>query len=424
MARYSITKTLVNETNEPGIYREAKLPGFVLRIRPSGKKFYAVMRKVRGSQTNVTITIGFVQTISAEEARIKARDIIAQMSSGINPNETSKKERDAKDRALAKQSEIQRVATITLGKVAGDYLSKRPLKDNTRYIYQLLVNRYLADWLDKPITEISKDMVAKKHAELSEHKAQANYIMRILRAFLSYAAVAYEDADGKPIITENPVCRLSLTKSWHRVSRRQSVIKSYQLKNWYSAVVGLEEQAVADYLLTLLLTGLRKNEAALLKWPDVDFKGKTLLVRDTKNREDHMLPLSPFLYRLLLRRWDARGDHKFVFYMDNAKRRVYDCRAQLQQVENIAEVSFMLHDLRRTFLTIAEELDTPHYALKRLANHKTANDVTAGYIVADVERLRQPMDRINAQILLRCGVKQSAAHSKQPRGIRITAMGE
>ena len=55
---------------------------------------------------------------------------------------------------------------------------------------------------------------------------------------------------------------------------------------------------------------------------------------------------------------------------------------------------FTLHDLRRTFITIAESLDIPGYALKRLMNHKDPNDVTAGYIVSDVERLRGPMQRI------------------------------
>lgn len=50
---------------------------------------------------------------------------------------------------------------------------------------------------------------------------------------------------------------------------------------------------------------------------------------------------------------------------------------------------------------IAESLDIPAYALKRLLNHKMNNDVTAGYIVADVERLRKPMQIITDH-LLRC----------------------
>jgi integrase len=57
-------------------------------------------------------------------------------------------------------------------------------------------------------------------------------------------------------------------------------------------------------------------------------------------------------------------------------------------------VPFTLHDLRRTFATIADSLDLSAYALKRLLNHKMGNDVTAGYIMRDVERLRKPMQQI------------------------------
>ena len=62
-----------------------------------------------------------------------------------------------------------------------------------------------------------------------------------------------------------------------------------------------------------------------------------------------------------------------------------------------------LHDLRRTFATIAEGLDLPAYALKRLLNHKMTNDVTAGYIMRDVELLRKPMQRITDFLLKQMG---------------------
>ncbi|CDZ77228.1 hypothetical protein BN59_03649 [Legionella massiliensis] len=64
------------------------------------------------------------------------------------------------------------------------------------------------------------------------------------------------------------------------------------------------------------------------------------------------------------------------------------------KVVELSGVSFTVHDLRRTFATTAESLDLPAYALKRLLNHKMTNDVTAGYIMRDVERLRTPMQRI------------------------------
>ncbi len=64
--------------------------------------------------------------------------------------------------------------------------------------------------------------------------------------------------------------------------------------------------------------------------------------------------------------------------------------------------------MRRTFITIAESLDIPAYALKRLMNHKMSNDVTAGYIIVDVERLRKPMQFVTDYVLKGMGVIKSA----------------
>ncbi|STX50744.1 phage related integrase [Legionella busanensis] len=69
------------------------------------------------------------------------------------------------------------------------------------------------------------------------------------------------------------------------------------------------------------------------------------------------------------------------------------------KVAELSGIPFTIHDLRRTFATIAESLDLPAYALKRLLNHKMTNDVTAGYIMRDVERLRKPMQRITDHLI-------------------------
>lgn len=71
----------------------------------------------------------------------------------------------------------------------------------------------------------------------------------------------------------------------------------------------------------------------------------------------------------------------------------------MQKVIQLSGVSFTLHDLRRTFITIAESIDISAYALKWLVNHKMTNDVTAGYIISDVECLQKPMQQITSQLL-------------------------
>ena len=70
-----------------------------------------------------------------------------------------------------------------------------------------------------------------------------------------------------------------------------------------------------------------------------------------------------------------------------------------QSLDLMCGIDFTLHDLRRTFITIAESLDIPAYSLKRLLNHRGDTDVTSGYIIHNAERLRGPTDRIAAKIL-------------------------
>jgi hypothetical protein len=53
---------------------------------------------------------------------------------------------------------------------------------------------------------------------------------------------------------------------------------------------------------------------------------------------------------------------------------------------------------------VAESLDVPSYALKRLLNHGD-NDVTAGYLVIDTERLRRPMEAIERCLMTAMGIE-------------------
>lgn len=150
-------------------------------------------------------------------------------------------------------------------------------------------------------------------------------------------------------------------------------------------------EMMKDYFLLILFTGFRRQEAASLKWSDVDLKAKTMTIEDTKNRERHTIPLSNFLEKLLLRRKQATGNSLYVFPADSSTGYLYEPRKAMLKVAELSDVPFTIHDLRRTFITIAESLGIPVYALKRLLNHKMKSDVTAGYVIMDVERLRKPL---------------------------------
>lgn len=231
--------------------------------------------------------------------------------------------------------------------------------------------------------------------------------MRILHALFNFAAGQYEDSQGRSLVPENPVKPLSQTRAWYRIERRQTFIKSHELAPCYQALDQLQNKTLRNYLLLIMLTGLRRQEAASLKWNQVDLTGKTLTVLDTKNHDPHTLPLSGYLYELLKFR-KQQQTKEYVFPGTGAAGHIVEPRKQMAKVTQLTDIQFTVHDLRRTFITIAESLDIPAYALKRLLNHRMTNDVTAGYIVADVERLRKPMQLITDYILKCMGVVKSA----------------
>ena len=128
-----------------------------------------------------------------------------------------------------------------------------------------------------------------------------------------------------------------------------------------------------------------------------------------KNGIEYRLPLSDFLHELFSRRFAERTDSDFVIPGYRKKGRYYRCYQTLRNLREQSGCDFIIHDLRRSFLTMAERLDTPHYALKKLAGHSMRGDITAGYLVIDVERLREPMQKITDRFVELMELKTESA---------------
>lgn len=401
-----ITKSIVDKLSTPEAitpgqtvqkrYYDDNLKGFGVRITSGGTKAFFVEKTIK--QKLRRITLGRYPALTVEMARKEAQKLLGQIATGLDPL--------AEKRASVMQA-------VTLKEVFQDYLkARKSLKPKTLYDYNRVLNIAFAQWQNKPLLSITKDKAAKHHALLgTEHgEAYANLAMRVLRALFNFAAGQYEDAQGKSLITENPVKRLSQTRAWYRVERRQTFIKNHELSAWYSGVQKLANTTLRDYLLLLLLTGLRRQEAATLRWEQIDLKAGTLIITNTKNHELHTLPLSDYLYTLLsIRKQNAVND--YVFPGSGTGGYLIEPRKQMGKVTESSGVHFTIHDLRRTFITAAESLDIPAYALKRLMNHKMQGDVTAGYIVTDVERLRKPMQQITDHFLKAFGAQNLSVSS-------------
>lgn len=345
--------------------------------------------------------------------------VMVRIKSG--PGLVSRIENRIKQTSFAKRQVSKKKSRgKTLRTVLRDYLESKPeLRQSSVRIYNALVAHHLSDWIDLPLSSISSAMIEKKHSDIGTHsteasKLQANMVMRIMRMLFNFALRRYHEKNGRPLLRNNPVDVLTQNKRWYRATVRQGMIPDSKLTRWYSALKTVRSETVRDYLLFVLLTGFRRAEAASLRWSDIDFEAKTVAIdgERTKNHRAHVLPLSSFLTRLLKRRF-ATSKSDFVFPGRRAGITHFD--ATLQKLREQSNCHFTIHDLRRTFLTKAESLGIPHYALKKLANHSVKNDTTFGYLVIDVERLRQPMEKITNNFLKLMG------HEEAPSKIRKNA---
>lgn len=394
----SITKEFAAKKLEPGIYRDDKDLGFCLKVTPAGRKVFQVRKRLKGEEQKTTVTIGVHGEITATVARARAQKIIQQMAGGINPNEVEKaKKREAEEKKRAKLLEKQ-AKEITVGRVLADYLDTRDLKPGTKYNYRCVVEAYLSDWMTVSLTDIDRDLVLNRYQKIAEENGvgAANNTMRVLRALFAYAEHRYE-VDKKAVVTENPVTYLSKLRAWQKLPRRQTVLTVHQLKPWYKGVMTLDDPTHQDFFVFLLFTGLRKGEAMALKWPDVDLDGATVLIRDTKNRRPHMLPLSDFLLEMLKRR--GKSPTSDYVFPGKLKGRMAEPKTLVEEMRTASGITFIPHDLRRTFATVAESLDLSWKTVKSLLNHKMDDDVTAGYVISEAERLRSAMQRVTDTLL-------------------------
>ena len=155
------------------------------------------------------------------------------------------------------------------------------------------------------------------------------------------------------------------------------------------------------------------NRRERKRWPTLGKSPKTRTpwrsaLPDTKNREPHTLPLSDYLAELLERSKKATVKGCPIVFADSQKRPLSNLRYAQATITEASGVSFCVHDLRRTFATVAESLDLSAYTVKKLLNHSTKAGVTGGYLVLDTERLRKPMQAITDHILRFGGLRGGA----------------
>jgi len=357
------------------IYYDTDVAKLACRVSSSGSKTYLVIKRFSGKVKS--ITLGKTVDIPVKKAQDLARIELASLAQGIDPVAVRRK---------------QEARNISLAACLEKYLASRTLKERTIADYRYKVNHDLSDLANKPVSGITETVVLNEQKRLTQTgTAVANAAMRVLRAVLNYA-------QAMDMIDENPVVILNKTRVWHKNKRRTRIITAEQLQPWHEAVLTLPNQKAKVYLLTALFMGFRSNELLNLKWKNVDLKAGTITALATKNHSDHELPIPNVLMPYIKSLDELTGDSKWVFPSEDITKHMTIPKKPVEAVIRMTEIEFSSHDLRRTFATIGEAVGIPLSMIKRLMNHATGDDVTAGYIQTETDTLRDAINKIGSFI--------------------------
>jgi integrase len=398
MPRLKLTEKALAKIKAPDpsgrqiLHFDTELRGFgVLCSGVSNARTYIAQRDLPNGRAR-RVTIGAVNEIPLAVARDRAADVLDDLRRGNDPK--------------AKK------AVATLRSTLENYLAARKdLRPASIRAYKGSVENYLTNWLDLPLQEITSEMVENRHRAIATEIGKnarykgtttANFAMRALRVLWNF------EADRVPNFPPNPVRRLR--RQWYAEPRRERIVRADELPKFYAAVCALRNPVARDYLLLVLFTGLRLGESRSLRWEDIDLKARVIRVPATRTKAGRKLdlPLSDFVRDLLVAR-RALGNATFVF--PGPAGHIVDLHLPLNAVAKQTGVRVSVHDLRRTFITVAESADISPLALKALVNHSLGSGVTEGYVQMSAERLREPAQRVADKLKALCGIAAPAGEN-------------
>ncbi|MBB5212624.1 tyrosine-type recombinase/integrase [Microbulbifer hydrolyticus] len=339
---------------------------------PDGKRAMVGTRRVK---------LGDVRDFgTVDEARDKAREVIALMRQGIDPN---------------KPPEEPKKLVYTLGMAAEGYLDSRERmgrQASTIKGYRKYLRLYLAHWADRPLEEIGHDTfgVDALHRSITKEHGPicANQTMRFLRAVYRYARRKQRDLPPPPteaVDFNKEVGRKTFVQDW---------------PSWWEAVQNLPSAIARDWYLFLAFTGMRRAAAGSARVEHFDPKNGFLHVPKPKGGEERAfdLPLSDYVVGLLQERI---AENRAVFGED-CPWIFPSARSQSGHLTGVDARHLGLpspHVMRHSFVTAAKAAGLADYDVKLLVNHKIG-DVTGGYIHGTElgDHLRRCTGRVTAYL--------------------------
>jgi integrase len=287
-----VAKFKCEEGKRQSFYRDGKTPGLGLRVTAAGAKTYIFETRMR-SRT-MRITIGDERTWSIAAAQKEATRLKTLTDQGLDPRKV-KAEQDAAEAAARRKLEGEATLVADAWK---NYLSHHAKSWTAKYMEShVFVSKpggepkkkrggagLTAPGVLTPILQFRlKDVTAEILTEwVTAAKARRAGVARagfaLFRTFWRWCDTRseYRSLIDRAVIDDRDL-RAALPP---KKSKRFDVLQRSQLKSWFEHVRALSNPVIATFLQALILTGARRDEMASLRWADVDFKWRSLWVKD------------------------------------------------------------------------------------------------------------------------------------------------
>ena len=250
MPTVDLTPRLVRQS-KPGpkdlFLFDRSLPGFGLRIHPSGRKVYIVQARIDGRSRCIAIARN--SDMELAEARHRARDVLARIRAGENPADDIRREKE----------------TPAFRQFADEYLRRcnpywKPSGRKT--VRNYLKSRILPAFGRMPLDRIGPEDVATWFDAVSRARpGAANRAFEILRAMMFRAEEwGLREHGSNPClgIKKNPRNRIARFLDTDELARLGRALDARESR-WPEAVAAIR---------LLALTSCRRSEVLNLRWCD------------------------------------------------------------------------------------------------------------------------------------------------------------
>jgi integrase len=220
MSRQTITKTIVDGLQSREFeytFWDEKLPGFGVRVRPSGAKSFIVLYRAGTGRTAPTkrFTIAAVGKMAPDQARNQAKILLGAIAAGSDPAAEKRANRPRRDRI-----KFDELAQLYLDEYAKP--RKSSWKNDEGYL-----KRARDKWKRRIASEITDDDVAELIEEIgASAPVSANRTQSILHTLFSWAK-----EPGRKYVPSNPVTDM---RRRYQEKARERVLTDAEIKKlWW-----------------------------------------------------------------------------------------------------------------------------------------------------------------------------------------------